>query len=47
LEIGLIGSPIFGGDLAQGIRFEEFSNYQFSSGPLIVETPEIERMRDW
>jgi hypothetical protein len=30
VEIGLIGSPIFGGDFAQGIGFEEFSNNKLS-----------------
>jgi hypothetical protein len=45
MKIGLIGSPISGGDFAQGIGFEEFSNDEFSRGSLIVKTPEIQGLQ--
>ena len=45
VEIGLIGSPIFGGDFAQRIGFEEFSNNEFSRRSLIVETPKVQGLQ--
>jgi hypothetical protein len=43
VKIGLIGGPVSGGNLAQGIGFEKFPNDKFSRSSLVVEAPEIER----
>ncbi|MEM3112624.1 MAG: hypothetical protein QXY90_06255, partial [Candidatus Anstonellales archaeon] len=42
MEIGLIGSPISGGDLSQGIGFEKFPDDKLPCGSLVVESPEME-----
>ena len=45
MEIGLVGIPISGGDFAQGVSFQEFSNDQLSRGPLVVESPEVQGLQ--
>lgn len=42
MEIGLIGSPISGGDFSQGIGFEKFPDDKLPCGSLVVKAPEME-----
>jgi len=45
MEVGLVGGPISGGDLAQGVSFQELSNDQLPRGPLVVESPEVQGLQ--
>ena len=44
MKIGLIGGPFLRGNFAQRIPFEELPDDEFPCGPVVVKTPEVERL---